>query len=65
MKEKRFNYCIGLFKRGKEWLILFWTIFFKVIIYSRNKFAANILLHVDHKLSYALVFLPPELYGRK
>ena len=40
------KYCIGLFKREEEWLILFCTKFFKVIIYSRNKFAAIILSYV-------------------
>ena len=60
------KYGIGLFKWEEEWLILFWTKFFKVIIYSRNKFTAIILFcHMfDHKLPYALIFLPPEFYRR-
>ena len=40
------KYGISLFKMGEEWLMLFWTKFFKVIIYIRNKFAANILSYV-------------------
>ena len=40
------KYGIGLFKWEEEWLILFWTKFFKMIIYSRNKFAAIILSYL-------------------
>ena len=40
------KYGIGLFKQEEEWLILLWTKFFKVIIYSRNEFAAIILSYV-------------------
>ena len=40
------KYVIGLFKIGEKGLILFWAKFFKVIIYSREKFAAKILSYV-------------------
>ena len=56
MKGRKVKYGIGLFKRGEEWMILFWTKFFKVINlkinlihykYTRNKFADKIFSYVS------------------
>ena len=56
MKGRKVKYGIGLFKRGEEWMILFWTKFFKVINlkinlihykYTRNKFADEIFSNVS------------------
>ena len=59
------KYGIGLFKREEEWLILFWTKFFKGLFTVEINLLLLFCHMFDHKLPYALVFLPPEFYTRR